>query len=70
MASNGWVPLSSSWMSAALWNEQDGLSIRLKDGEQLNYPAASEAQFNALITASSPGQFYHQVLKNGGQRPH
>lgn len=66
--SGQWVPLSSSWISAARWTAPEQgtrglLDVKTKKGQTIHYAGCDEALFRGFLRAGSKGVFLNVNLK-------
>jgi hypothetical protein len=59
-----WRDLTSSNLSAAAWDDETKqMHVRFNDGSTYAYPTASYQDYLGLITAGSPGKYFHNAIK-------
>lgn len=59
-----WVPISSMALEAAMYNaERRELHIRFLSGRSYTYEDVDPTIYEGLLSASSPGAYFHSVIK-------
>lgn len=68
----GWIPATSTWISAFRWWDHDKysdfglrgdmLEIRFRDGHVHQYHDVTERVYNEFSASGSKGKFVHRIL--------
>ena len=61
------VDLDSSNLASAGYDDKSSeLHVKFRNGGQFVYSGVPEETYKMLVTASSPGSFFHKNVKGGG----
>jgi hypothetical protein len=65
-AEKEFIPLKSSNLDGAHYDpESKALTVKFKSGGTYTYAGVSQAHYDALISADSPGSYLHRKIRSG-----
>lgn len=58
--------ITSSLLSFARYDDENGLLVRFNNGRLYRYPKATEDIYDAIVASDTPGGTFHKLVRSAG----